>query len=456
MTLESALLKQILSLGDFDTWNGLKQHYFPEGEYRKIWGIVDKHVAKYKNLPTFEELKLEVRSSELQEKIYAIETVETDVDADLLLDYLKNQFTQSEILGSIESYVENQIAISDARENIDLLQEIVVSVEDKVDTQDANESMETIELFDDDEAYKKRITLGLNQDFDLEYSFKSDELILLGAKSGGGKSLVCCNVASAIRQQGRSALYFTIEMSSKDILQRIVAIETEVDCNRLIHQNLEPHEWNKVGEWWAGRFVDGEEVLSKYDNLEKSNFKEFHKELVRNKIDYSKPQIEIYYDPALTTAKIASVVRQNLAKLHNPGVIIIDYLNQVKRTNNVKAGQYDWTEQIEISKYFKQLAQEYDTTTVTAIQTKADGSAKFSTNVDNAVDAFYSIDHFDQSEAMKFSCQKRRNARVAGFTSEMNWSTLKVGPHTAMDPDEKAELKETMGKTGEEVNDVPW
>ena len=102
MTLESALLKQILSLGDFDTWNGLKQHYLPEGEYRKLWNIVDKHVAKYKNLPTFEELKLEVRSAELQEKIYAIETVETDVEADLLLDYLKNQFTQSEILGSIE------------------------------------------------------------------------------------------------------------------------------------------------------------------------------------------------------------------------------------------------------------------------------------------------------------------------------------------------------------------
>tara|TARA_B100000902_G_scaffold400045_1_gene475139 strand:+ start:15398 stop:16765 length:1368 start_codon:yes stop_codon:yes gene_type:complete len=455
LTLESALLKQILSLGDFDTWNGLKQHYLPEGEYRKIWNIVDKHVNKYKNLPTFEELKLEVRSAELQEKIYAIETVETDVEADLLLDYLKNQFTQSEILGSIETYIDKQIAISDARENIDLLQEIVVSVEDRVDTQDANESMETIELFDDDETYKKRISLGLNQDFDLEYSFKSDELIMLGATSGGGKSLVCCNIASTVRKQGRSALYFTIEMNSKDILQRIVAIETEVNANRLIHQNLEPHEWNKVGEWWAGRFVDGDEVLAKYDNLEKANFKEFHKELVRNKIDYSKPQIEIYYDPALTTAKISSVVRQNLQKLHNPGVIIIDYLNQVKRSNNQKAGQYDWTEQIEISKYFKTLAQEYDTTTVTAIQTKADGSAKFSTNVDNAVDAFYSIDHFDQSDCMKFSCKKRRNAKVAGFCSEMDWDTLKVGPHTALDPDEKAEIKETMG-TNEKVEDMPW
>ena len=133
MTLESALLKQIISNSEFGTWNSLKEHYLPEGEYRKIWKIVDKHVHKYHALPTFEDLKLEIRSRELQEKVFAIETVETDVPSDLLLDYLKNQFTQNEILHRVENFVENQIAIGDARENIDLLQEIVVQVEDQVE-----------------------------------------------------------------------------------------------------------------------------------------------------------------------------------------------------------------------------------------------------------------------------------------------------------------------------------
>ena len=53
---------------EFGAWNSLKEHYFPEGEYRKLWKIVDKHVHKYHALPTFEDLKLEVRSRELQEK----------------------------------------------------------------------------------------------------------------------------------------------------------------------------------------------------------------------------------------------------------------------------------------------------------------------------------------------------------------------------------------------------
>ena len=34
-----------------------------------------------------------------------------------------------------------------------------------------------------------------------------------------------------------------------------------------------------------------------------------------------------------------------------------------------------------------------------------------------------------------------------------HWDTLKIGPHTALDPDEKAELKETM-KTGEDTYDL--
>jgi hypothetical protein len=35
----------------------------------------------------------------------------------------------------------------------------------------------------------------------------------------------------------------------------------------------------------------------------------------------------------------------------------------------------------------------------------------------------------------------------------MNWESLKIGPQTAIDPDERAELKETM-ETGESTYDL--
>ena len=67
----------------------------------------------------------------------------------------------------------------------------------------------------------------------------------------------------------------------------------------------------------------------------------------------------MFYDPALTLAKIISTVRQKQAQLPDLGIVIVDYLNQVRRHNAPgRSGQYDWTEQIEISKGLKSLAQE--------------------------------------------------------------------------------------------------
>ena len=323
----------------------------PEGEYRKIWKIVDKHVHKYHALPTFEDLKLEIRSRELQEKVFAIETVETDVPSELLLDYLKNQFTQNEILHRVENFVENQIAIGDARENIDLLQEIVVQVEDQVETSDDNESMETIELFDSEEDLAKFLPLGLNQEYDLDYTFSPKDLVVIGGQRGGGKSFTCCNVAVAAQQKQKSVLYFTIEMDSRQILQRVCAIATGVPTNRVKTKNLSPLEWDKVAEWWADRFDNGGEALTNYKGHR--DFDKFHYELTRNPLA-DNPQIDVFYDPALTVAKVISTVRQKQAQLPDLGMVIVDYLNQVRRHNAPgRSGQYDWTEQIEISKSLK-------------------------------------------------------------------------------------------------------
>jgi len=420
LTLESALLKQIISCGDFGTWNGLKEHYFPEGEYRKLWKIVDKHVHKYHALPTFEDLKHEVRSRELQEKVYAIETVETDVPSIILLDYLKNQFTQTEILTRIENYVENHIAIGDARENIDLLQEIVVQVEDRVETNDDNESMETIELFDNEEDLAKFLPLGLNQEYDLDYTFSPKDLVVIGGQRGGGKSFTCCNVAAAAHLREKSVLYFTIEMDTRQILQRICAIECGVPTNRIKTRNLSPMEWDKVADWWANRFENGQDALTEFKGHR--DFDKFHYQLTRNKLN-DLPQVDVHYDPSLTLAKIISVVRQKQAQLPDLGLVIVDYLNQVRRHNAPnRSGQYDWTEQIEISKGLKSLAQESKVLVLSAFQTNEKGEARFSKGILDAVDAAYSIQHWGDAEpCIKFKCDKMSNGKAETFVSEMNW-----------------------------------
>ena len=369
-----------------------------------------------------------------------------------MLDYLKNQFTQNEILSKVENFVEHQIAIGDARENIDLLQEIVVQVEDQVETSDDNESMETIELFDSEEDLAKFLPLGLNQEYDLDYTFSPKDLVVIGGQRGGGKSFTCCNVAVAAQQKEKSVLYFTIEMDSRQILQRVCAIATGVPTNRIKTKNLSPLEWDKVAEWWADRFENGGEALTEYKGHR--DFDKFHYELTRNPLA-DKPQVDVFYDPALTVAKVISTVRQKQAQLPDLGMVIVDYLNQVRRHNAPgRSGQYDWTEQIEISKSLKQLAQETNIMVVSAFQTNEKGEARFSKGILDAVDAAYSLQHWGDAEpCIKLKCDKMRNGKAETFVSEMNWDTLKIGPHTALDPDERAELKETM-TTGEDTYDL--
>jgi hypothetical protein len=67
-------------------------------EYHTIFSVIDKHCESYHKLPSVEELKLSTRDTSTLDKIYAIETLEVDTDPYILLQYLKNEFTQREIL----------------------------------------------------------------------------------------------------------------------------------------------------------------------------------------------------------------------------------------------------------------------------------------------------------------------------------------------------------------------
>ena len=229
-------------------------------------------------------------------------------------------------------------------------------------------------------------------------------------------------------------------------------MSTDVPLGRLIEKNLYPDEWQKVAKWWSARFDNGQEHYESY--LKEKDFSRFHRLLTREKFNRTN-QIDVVYDPALTVAKVISTVRQKRAEYDDLGIIVVDYLNQVKRHNAPsRSGQYDWTEQIEISKALKYLAQDENVLVATAVQTNENNQVRFSKGIFDAVDAAYQISHWgDKENAIKFTCEKMRNDKMSGFVSEINWETLKIGPHTVMDPDEKAELKETLS-SDEDVYDL--
>ena len=436
-------------LQDFQTWSITYKQYLPS-EYHSLHKVIDKHCETFHKMPTIEDLKYEIRDSSTREKLFAVEAVEVDASPDMLLQYLKNEYTQKEILDSLEDYVENSVAFEDAQESVDHLHQIVMDVEDKVDLEDPQESMQRIELFEPEEDLARYIRLGLNREYDHEIQFSPRDLIMVGGRRGAGKSVICANIANNVYESGKSAVYFTIEMDSRSILQRCCSIATEIPFARLRTQNLSILEWEKVATWWSNRYVNGQDRLNEYK--EHRDFKRFHDTLKTSCELLPTQQLDIVYDAGLTLSKIRSDLDKKVKQM-DVGVIIVDYINQVKRSSlPSRGGQYDWTEQIEVSKALKSMAQEFEVPVFSPYQTDASGEARFAKGILDAADAAYSLETWDHEDAcITLNCVKMRSASMKSFTSTVDWDTLKIGPDTALTPKER---EDSSHKTGEDIDDI--
>ena len=460
LNIASALIKQVLVLQDFDTWSSVRRDYLPS-EYHSLFTIINKHCDKHHTLPTLEELiEFSVRDAKAKEKLYAIKSIEVDVEAAMLLEYLKNEYTQKEILNSLENYIDNSVAFEDAEESVTQLHQIVLDIENKVDLQPPQKSMQRISLFEDAEDLGRYLPLGLNANFDNVIKFSPKDLVLIGGRRGSGKSLTCANIANNVYQNGRSAMYFTIEMDEHQTLQRVCSIATGIQFTRIRDRSLSDIEWIKVATWWAGRFRDSKEILDEFKNDDKKDaFDTFHNKL-RNTCELlPTQQVDVIYDPGLTLAKIKAEMDRKVKAL-DVGVVLVDYINQVKRSAiPSRQGQYDWTEQIEVSKTLKSLAQEYQCTVVSPYQTDATGEARFAKGILDAADAAFALEVYEipnapnrqKHPAITFKCTKMRSNREQDFTSMVDWDTMKIGPESTFIPTDK---DEDFEDDGEPIHDI--
>lgn len=451
MNITSALLKRVLEQQDFETWAGVRKHYLPS-EYHTIFNVIDAHCEHFHIMPSLEDLKYEIRDATTRDKLYAIESVDIpdEIENYALLQYLKNEFAQKEALNSLEGWVDNSVAFENAEETVEHLHQIVMDLEEKVELEKPQDTMQRIELFEDDMQLDRYLSLGFNTEYDHEIQFSPRDLVLVGGKRGTGKTITCVNAAVNAWDAGKSAIYFTIEMDSRAILQRACSVATGVPYSRLRTKNLSVTEWEKVAEWWASRFLKGKEKLKEY--LSHRNFDEFHYNLTSQCELLPTQQLDVIYDPSLSLSRIRAELDKKIKSKLDVGIVVVDYINQVKRSATPhRGGQYDWTEQIEVSKALKTMAQDYETAVFSAYQTDATGEARFAKGILDAADAAFTLNAYDQQdECITFNCVKMRSGPMKSFTSTMDWNSLKIGPDSALTPKEREENK----ATGEEISDV--
>ncbi len=161
----------------------------------------------------------------------------------------------------------------------------------------------------------------------ITYGWQSTDLIILAARPAVGKTAFALNLArnAALSASKPTAVaFFSLEMSSAQLVQRILSAESEIFMEKIARGRLEEHEM---------------------------------KQLYKKGIDrLAKAPIFIDDTPALNIFELRAKCRR-LKNKHNVGFIIIDYLQLMSGAGDSKNGNRE-QEISQISRALKGLAKE--------------------------------------------------------------------------------------------------
>ncbi|MGL5356764.1 MAG: replicative DNA helicase [Cetobacterium sp.] len=175
----------------------------------------------------------------------------------------------------------------------------------------------------------KGVTTGISTGFkhfdEMTSGFHPSDLVILAARPSMGKTAFALNLAlNASMKGGKGVLVFSLEMSSSQLLQRLLAIEAGIGLQKIRNGFLGEDDWGKLGIA-SGRLANAE--------------------------------INIADVPNVNVLEIRSIARR-LKAAGKLDMIVIDYLQLIKGTS----GKSDNRQQeiSDISRSLKGIARELD------------------------------------------------------------------------------------------------
>lgn len=164
--------------------------------------------------------------------------------------------------------------------------------------------------------------------------FQKSDLLILAARPGMGKTSLKLNIAmNAARSKARVAV-FSLEMSTEQLIQRLVSTETGINSQKLRLGQLSEEEWRL--------FVQASQSLSK---------------------------LKLFLDdtPALSVLQLRTKCRR-LMREHGLDLVVVDYLQLMTASDGMKRGDNRVQEISYISRGLKELARELNVPVISGAQ----------------------------------------------------------------------------------------
>lgn len=148
-------------------------------------------------------------------------------------------------------------------------------------------------------------------------------LYVIGARPGGGKSILGLLAAEGLARRGYAVAMSSLEMSRKEIILRLISSRANVLIRALLRHVVQPHQWDKIGAY-------------------------------RKEIE----SLPLYIDDrgGVTMSDIRAHVRAT-ARRGRLGGVVVDYLQLVKSSD---ASRPRWEAVGDISRELKSMAREYN------------------------------------------------------------------------------------------------
>jgi replicative DNA helicase len=436
INVQAVVLKILLSCTDKELalacFDKIEPHFF-SSSYGTIHKAIMQYYEQHHRIPGMVELSIKFsRNTNIQVALATLQNMEDlDVDLDMAVEALRDEYAQQETLNLINRLILDDMHSLSAGDLIDRCSILPLKLEEKVSSSGSILTSSEIPLFDKEgEEDMELVYTGISNDWDSKYGgVGRQELVLLGGKTGSGKSLVCCNFAVAQWKMGNIAPYYSVEMSGRESLMRMMSIMAGVDALKVKQKSLEGDELLKLALTRAKMFHGGHEAYKNFvRNKSIIKFSDFYDldQTLMNEHEEIHPLI-IVDDSDLRMSSIdVSVSKFKSQYGKKLTMALVDYLNVVRLDSQGDA--YDWVYQLQVAEALKKLARKHDIGVVSPYQTNEDGSARFSKAILVPVDAAFKLEADQEAGLIGFNTQKVRSMPPAYFNVGMNWKTLAIDP----------------------------